>query len=155
MTGPPPQKDSLSFPLVQKSPVTSTSPQGSETILLVEDEDGVRSFVCRVLEESGYTVLEASKPSEALATCQQYEGPIHLLLTDVVMPQMSGRELAEELSSLRPKTKILYMSGYTDEAIFRHGVLDPGMPFLQKPFTTEVIVRKVRQVLDAYTVLPA
>jgi PAS domain S-box-containing protein len=132
----------------------TASPQGSETILLVEDEDGVRSFVRRVLQEKGYTVLEASKPGEALAICQQYKESIHLLLTDVVMPQMSGRELANKVSSLRPETKTLYMSGYTDEAIFRHGVLDPGVPFLQKPFATEVMVRKVRQVLDACPVRP-
>jgi two-component system cell cycle sensor histidine kinase/response regulator CckA len=133
----------------------ATPPRGSETILLVEDEDGVRSLVRRVLQESGYTVLEASRPNEALTTCQQYEGLIHLLFTDVVMPQMSGRELAEKLSSLRPETKTLYMSGYTDEAILHHGVLDPGMPFLQKPFTTEAIAHKVRQVLDASPVVPA
>jgi len=133
----------------------ATPPRGSETILLVEDEDGVRSLVRRVLQESGYTVLEASRPNEALTTCQQYEGLIHLLFTDVVMPQMSGRELAEKLSPLRPEMKTLYMSGYTDVAILHHGVLDPGMPFLQKPFTTEAIAHKVRQVLDASPVVPA
>jgi DNA-binding NtrC family response regulator len=133
----------------------ATPPRGSETILLVEDEDGVRSLVRRVLQESGYTVLEASRPNEALTTCQRYEGLIHLLFTDVVMPQMSGRELAEKLSPLRPEMKTLYMSGYTDEAILHHGVLDPGMPFLQKPCTTEAIAHKVRQVLDASPVVPA
>lgn len=127
----------------------SAPPQGSETVLLVEDEDGVRSLVRGILEAGGYKVLEANRPLRAWATCQQFEGPIHLLLTDVVMPQMNGPDLAEKLKSLRPDTKVLYMSGYTDGAILHHGVLEPGTPFLQKPFTPDVLARKVREVLDS------
>ena len=129
--------------------VQSAPPQGSETVLLVEDEDGVRSLVRGILEAGGYKVLEANRPLKAWATCQQFEGPIHLLLTDVVMPQMNGPDLAEKLKSLRPDTKVLYMSGYTDGAILYHGVLEPGTPFLQKPFTPDVLARKVREVLDS------
>jgi DNA-binding NtrC family response regulator len=126
-----------------------TSPlQGSETILLVEDEDSIRSLVRGILQANGYTVLEAGRPLEALEISKRFEGPIHLLFTDVVMPQMSGREVAEKISSERSNTKVLYMSGYTDQAIAHHGVLSPGVPFLQKPFTPEALTQKVRDVLD-------
>jgi len=101
-----------------------------------------------ILQASGYTVLEAGRPHEALEVSKKFEGPIHLLFTDVVMPQMSGREVAERISAARPSTKVLYMSGYTDNAIAHHGVLDPGVPFLQKPFTPQALAHKVREVLD-------
>ena len=128
--------------------IRTSQPQGSETILLVEDEESIRSLVLRILQAHGYTVLEAGRPYEALEISKKFDGPIHLLFTDVVMPQMSGREVAERISAARPNTKILYMSGYTDQAIAHHGVLNPGVPFLQKPFTPEALTLKVREVLD-------
>lgn len=124
------------------------SVRGSETVLVVEDETSLRKLVCGVLKSNGYRVLEASRGEEALRISGQHEGAVQLLLTDVVMPQMSGRHLAEQLASLRPQTKVLFMSGYTDDAIVHHGVLEPGMDFLQKPFTPESLARKVREVLD-------
>ena len=101
-----------------------------------------------LLQSRGYTVLEAGRPQDALEICKTFEGPIHLLFTDVVMPHMSGREVAEQVSAARPNTKVLYMSGYTDHAIAHHGVLNPGVPFLQKPFTPDLLAQKVREVLD-------
>ena len=136
---------------VQPVLIRTALPQGSETILLIEDEDSIRSLVRGILQAHGYTVLEAGRPSEALEICKHFEPPIHLLFTDVVMPQMSGREVAENITASRPNTKVLYMSGYTDQAIAHHGVLDPGVPFLQKPFTPEALVQKVREVLDMVT----
>ncbi len=123
-------------------------PRGSETVLLAEDEDGVRTFVVQALGALGYTVLEARDGSEALDHCATHAGPVHLLVTDVVMPRMSGRELADRAAALRPQVKVLYLSGYTDDAVVRHGLLSEGVAFLQKPFTTAVLARKVRQVLD-------
>ena len=123
--------------------------QGSETILLVEDEDSVREPVRQVLQRIGYTILEAREGDEALKICKHHEGAIALLVTDVVMPRMSGRELAEHLVSRYPKMKVLYLSGYTDDAILRHGVMESMTAFLQKPFTPEALARKVREVLDS------
>ncbi|MBI4165217.1 MAG: response regulator [Acidobacteria bacterium] len=134
---------------VQPPKVVSASQRGSETIIVVEDEEPVRSLVRRVLESKGYAVLTASTAEEATRICEQQEGKISLLLTDVVMPGMSGRKLAQHLGFSRPEMKILYMSGYTDNAIVHHGVLDPGTAFLQKPFTPDAILRKVREVLDS------
>jgi two-component system, cell cycle sensor histidine kinase and response regulator CckA len=128
-------------------PAAAASDTGSETILLVEDEDGVRGLVRQVLKRKGYSVLEARDGGEALLTCEHFHEPIHLLLTDVVLAHMSGRELAERLSALRPEMKVLYMSGYTDDAIVQHGVLSQETAFLQKPFTTDALARKVREVL--------
>ncbi|MEO6119772.1 MAG: ATP-binding protein [Terriglobales bacterium] len=121
---------------------------GSETVLLVEDEDGVRALVRQVLHKHGYTVLEARHGGEALLHCERHVGPIQLLLTDVVLEQMGGPELARRLSGIRPDMRVLYISGYTDDAIIHHGVLTEGTAFLQKPFTTEALARKIRQVLD-------
>jgi CheY-like chemotaxis protein len=124
--------------------------QGTETILLVEDEDGVRGLAKQVLLEHGYTVLEAKYGSEALQICSHYYEPIHLLLTDMVMPQgMSGRLLAEKTRKLLPDIKILYVSGYIDDVILKHGALDPNIPFLQKPFDPLDLLNKVREVLDS------
>ena len=134
--------------------IRASQPQGSETILLVEDEEGIRSLVLGILQARGYTVLEAGRPHEALEISKKFDGPIHLLFTDVVMPQMSGREVAEQISAARPNTKVLYMSGYTDHAIAHHGVLNPGVPFLQKPFTPEALTQKVREVLDVVPSAP-
>jgi two-component system, cell cycle sensor histidine kinase and response regulator CckA len=123
--------------------------RGSETILLVEDEDGVRTLIKQLLHRQGYIVIETRHGGEAMEECERYQSPIHLLLTDVVLTQMNGRELAQKLLPIRPEMKVLFMSGYSEEAIAQHGVLNPGTEFLQKPFTTEALIRKVREVLDA------
>jgi len=125
--------------------------RGHETILLVEDELEVRELARDVLEAQGYTVLEAPDALAALRICEARFGPIDLVLTDVVMPRMSGRELATQLATLRPAMPVVYMSGYTDTAIVHHGVLEPGTTFLQKPFTPDALVRKIRQALDSQT----
>jgi signal transduction histidine kinase len=122
--------------------------RGTETILVAEDEAVLRELVRHILETSGYTVLVAADGAEAMATCDRHAGPIHLMLSDVVMPQMGGRELAERLAAVRPDMKVLYMSGYTSDAIVHHGMLKPGTHFLQKPFTPEGLTTKVREVLD-------
>jgi signal transduction histidine kinase len=121
---------------------------GTETVLLVEDEPGVRAFVRDTLGLFGYTVLEARHGIEALMIGTRHAGPIHLLITDVVMPQMDGREIADRLGPLRSEMKVLYMSGYTDDAVVSHGVLEAGTAFLQKPFTPDALARKIRDVLD-------
>ncbi len=122
---------------------------GVETILLVEDEDTVRRLVRRALEACGYRVLEAADGAAALALSSQADAPIAMLVTDVVMPQMSGRELVARLAGLRPGLRVLYMSGYTDTAIAQHGVLDDTSYYLQKPFTMRMLTEKVREILDA------
>jgi PAS domain S-box-containing protein len=124
-------------------------PRGTETVLVVEDEPGVRAVILRTLREQGYTVLEARHGLEALHLGTQPLEKIHLLLTDVVMPQVSGREVAENLTRIHPELRVLYMSGYTDDAVVRHGILAEGAIFLQKPFTPDVLAHKVRAVLDA------
>ncbi len=121
---------------------------GSETVLLVEDEDKVRSIASLILRRAAYQVIEAREPAEALSVCKQHPEQIHLLLTDVVMPKMNGRQLAERVKALRPTVKVLFMSGYTDDAILRHDVLGSDVAFLQKPFTPDSLTRKVREVLD-------
>ena len=124
-------------------------PRGPETILLVEDEEALRDLAQETLQTQGYTVLPACHGEEALRLYHQHAGPIHLMVTDVVMPEMNGRELARRLIGPRSELKVLYMSGYAGEAVVRHGVLDNGNAFLQKPFTVDVLARKVREVLDA------
>ena len=123
--------------------------QNGERILLVEDEVALRSLVRGILVSTGYNVLEAGHSVDALLISNQHQGPIHLLLTDIVMPGMTGRELAEQLCIFHPNMKVLYVSGYTDDAYVQHGVLKAQAAFLQKPFTPEALARKVRQVLDA------
>ena len=122
---------------------------GHETVLLVEDEAAVRVLVRRVLDRNGYRVLEAESGVQAVQLIQGNSEKIHLLLTDVVMPGMSGPELASRLAGANPDMRVLFMSGYTDEAIVHHGVLDPGIALLEKPFTPEVLLRKLREILDA------
>jgi two-component system cell cycle sensor histidine kinase/response regulator CckA len=140
-----PRVDDAVQPIAAARP--SGSLKGSETILVVEDEESVRQLVQRVLQRFGYSVLLASTPTEASTVVRARSGPIHLLISDVVLPQMSGRALAEELLGHEPAMRVLYMSGYTDDAIVHHGVLDQGTPFLQKPFTPDALARKVREVL--------
>ncbi|HEY0764322.1 MAG TPA: response regulator [Pyrinomonadaceae bacterium] len=124
-------------------------PRGRETVLLTEDEDPVRRLIKTILESNGYQVLEATCGEDALALYKEHTGPVDLIVTDVVMPKMSGRELAENLKTVSPDIKVLYLSGYTDDAIVRHGLLDQKMSFLQKPFTPDALLRKVREALAA------
>jgi CheY-like chemotaxis protein len=122
--------------------------RGSETVLLVEDEEGLRELIAELLVDSGYNVLTAGDPTKALETAERYEGVIHLLLADVVMPQMNGRELAIRVKERRPDVRVLYMSGYTEDAIANRGVLEPGVSLISKPFTQESLSRKLRELLD-------
>jgi two-component system, cell cycle sensor histidine kinase and response regulator CckA len=129
-------------------PATQGLPGGNEVVLLVEDQDRVRGLTREVLSRCGYTVLEAPNGCEGLKLVQEHRGPIHLLMTDVVMPEMNGRALADRLASLRPEIRVLFTSGYTDGAVVRHGVLKAKTAFLQKPFTPDGLAAKVREVLD-------
>jgi len=144
----------LYLPRIQElaTPVEATvhnaPARGRETILLVEDEDVVRELAREALEEGGYTVLEARHPGEALLVAEQQGDGLDLLLTDVVMPHMSGPELAQRLREQRPGLRVLFMSGYTDDATLRRGVLRSEVFFLQKPFTPEVLSQRVRETLD-------
>ncbi|HEY6462519.1 MAG TPA: PAS domain S-box protein [Polyangiaceae bacterium] len=133
------------------APRTSVHPatlEGHETVLLVEDEEQLRSVTRSILERAGYHVVVARTPNEALALCEVHPMALDMLLTDVVMPEMSGAELARRVMATRPGIRTLCMSGYTDETIIRHGILEKGIAFLQKPFTPDLLVRKVREVLD-------
>jgi PAS domain S-box-containing protein len=130
------------------APARARAARGSETVLLAEDEAPVRAVARQVLERQGYTVLEAPSAEAALDIATRYSGAIHLLLTDVIMPGLSGRELATRLADLRPEARVIFMSGYTDDAVTRHGVLEPGLAYLQKPFTPDALGQKVREVLD-------
>ncbi|MBU4185585.1 MAG: transporter substrate-binding domain-containing protein [Proteobacteria bacterium] len=145
----------ISFPRVAEDVVAGKEQEkfageisGSETVLIVEDDDALRNLAKNVLKKYGYTILEAENGEKALNVSETYEGSIHLLLTDVVMPKMSGSDLAEKLQSIRPETRVIYMSGYTDNAIVHHGVLAPGLNFIEKPFSPEGLARKAREVLD-------
>jgi PAS domain S-box-containing protein len=123
--------------------------RGSETVLLVEDEDMVRNLATELLKENGYTVLEASGGEEAIRLCRNHKEPIHLLITDVVMPKMSGKDVARRLQMVHPESRVLFMSGYTDEAIVHHGIVDSHIAFIQKPFSETALMQKIRDVLDA------
>jgi len=131
----------------EQTPVDDLS--GSETVLIVEDDDSLRKLARKTLQHHGYKILEAENGEGALRICKEHEGPIQLMITDVVMPKMGGKETAERLQPLHPQMKVIYMSGYTDDAIVHHGVLAPGLNFIEKPFTLEGLARKVREVLDA------
>src|SRR5439155_24154802 len=123
-------------------------PGGHETVLVVEDELTLGRLFRGSLDVAGYTVLEATQGDEALRISQAHLGPIHLLVTDVELPGLSGRELAQRVTARRPETKVLFISGYTDDAVLRHGVLHAESAFLQKPFTSDVLTGKVREVLQ-------
>jgi PAS domain S-box-containing protein len=142
-----PHATSADPPVRQEAAVSA--PARGETILLVEDEETVRRLAERILRSAGYHIISASEPHEALRLSQEYLDPVHLLATDVVMPNMSGRDLATHLVATRPDTRVLYLSGYTDPGILRQGLLAVEAAFLQKPFTAEGLLAKVREVLDA------
>jgi CheY-like chemotaxis protein len=137
---PPPPK------IPHKAPPTSV--KGTETILVVEDEIVVRELAVQILKSQGYQVLEAGHGLEALQVVQELDGPLHLLLTDVVMPEMNGKDLAERLQAQRPDVRVIFMSGYSENVIAEHGILDEGIAFLPKPFSLEVLTQKIRAVLD-------
>jgi CheY-like chemotaxis protein len=143
------------LPLVEESaqrhamPAVAKLPRGTETILVVEDAPAVRTVIRQVLERQGYTVLEAPNGEAAFALATKHHGPIHLLLTDVVMPGVNGRQLSEQLARPRPDMLVLFTSGYTDDSVVRHGILESGIAYLQKPFTPDGLARKVREVLDS------
>jgi two-component system, cell cycle sensor histidine kinase and response regulator CckA len=133
---------------VNGDPPTERKP-GTETVLLVEDEAGLRKLIQGILVSRGYTVLQAADAGEALDVCERHTGPIHLFLTDIIMPGMSGQDLATLVAQKRPRLKVLYMSGHSDHAILDHGEIESGAAFLRKPFTPEILLSKIRQVLDA------
>jgi signal transduction histidine kinase/ActR/RegA family two-component response regulator len=134
---------------VRRPVVTAAAPRGSETLLLVEDEEGVRELISEWLTGHGYAVLAAGNGTEAIALAEGHTGPIDLLIADVIMPQMGGPALAARLVPMRPEMRVIYMSGYADEAIGDPDVLAAGAAFLQKPFSLDVLVRKIREILDA------
>jgi CheY-like chemotaxis protein len=125
---------------------------GTETVLVVEDEEALRELTCALLEDSGYTVIEASDVEDAMQTAKDLQRRIDLLLTDVVMPRLDGKELANQMAVLRPGLKVLYMSGYTDDVIVHRGVLTRGTLLVQKPFTKSTLLQKVREALGSQVV---
>jgi DNA-binding NtrC family response regulator len=135
----------------QKPKPETTPQQGSETILLVEDETAILKMTTIMLKRLGYTLISASGPGEALRLCRSFSGEIDMLMTDVVMPEMSGRDLADKLLRHYPNLKCLYMSGYTADVIAHHGVLDEGIQFINKPFSRQDLARKIREVLESST----
>ena len=137
---------------LDRAPDTAALPRGFETVLLAEDENGVRELARQYLETSGYKVIEASNGNEALELAANYKDPIHLLLTDVVMPGISGRELADRLSAIRPDVRILFMSGYTEQAVVHHGIVAADAILLQKPFTLGTLASKLREILAVESV---
>ncbi len=144
-----PRAAGLPGPVVIPSTRPALSDRGTETVLVVEDEEPVRNLVHELLRSHGYDVLVAPNPTEAARIAAQHTGTIHLLLTDVVMPGIDGRELANRLQPSRPEMKVIFMSGYSGNVVVHHGVLDEGVAFLQKPIMPEPFLRSVRDVLDA------
>ena len=130
-------------------PVDAQALRGTETVLVLEDQAEVRTSIEKTLGRFGYASLVAAEGPSALAAMRAHDGPIHLMLADVVLPGTSGREITRQVLAERPSMRVLYMSGYTEDAIHHHGVLDPGLAFIQKPFTGDALVRKIREVLDA------
>jgi len=128
-----------------RTPIEKLS--GSETILIVEDDDRLRKLLRITLEKYGYKVLDAGNGEEAIEICNSYDGIIQLMITDVVMPKMNGKEAVDRIQPLYPKMKVIFMSGYTDDAISHHGVLEPGLNFIEKPFKHEQLALKIREVL--------
>jgi CheY-like chemotaxis protein len=143
-----PRTDKPAEEIEPKVPRKEELPRGRETVLVVEDESAIRVFVAQVLRNQGYNVVEATGSGEAFLLAEKFPKEIDLLLTDVIMPAMNGPELAERLAAIHPEMKVLYMSGYPDETIARHGVLKKGVNFLQKPFTIEDLLASLRKVLD-------
>jgi CheY-like chemotaxis protein len=146
----------IQFPRVQEPLVKQETegesgdiPSGKETILLVEDEELIRRAAHELLNVLGYSVLVAENGLAALQVAQIFDKPIHLLLTDVVMPKMNGRELAEKMKEIHPETNVLFMSGYTDDIITRHGVLEEGTNFIEKPFAPSILAIKIREILES------
>jgi CheY-like chemotaxis protein len=140
--------------IVVPVPDAPTAPRGTETVLVVEDDEEVRKLVREILMTIGYAVLETADPAAAEELCVTSTVPVSLLLTDVVMPGMSGPQLAESIKAVCPGVKVLYLSGYTADALRRHGVEDPGITLLAKPFQPEQLARRVREVLDSRLDLP-
>jgi CheY-like chemotaxis protein len=138
--------------VVEPAGAEQKASHGFETILLVEDEEAILNLAATILKRHGYKVLTARAPGEALVLLELYGGPIHLIITDVVMPEMNGRMLMEKLQVLRPTAKALFMSGYTADAIARQGIIEEGVQFLEKPFSVLALVRKVREVLDQQSI---
>jgi DNA-binding NtrC family response regulator len=127
--------------------VAARTANGKATILIVEDDPGIRELSTKILSRNGYEVLAAEGGEEARRICERHDGVIHVLLSDVVMPGMNGPMVADMLTKLRPGLKVVFMSGYTDDAIVRHGVIERDLPFLQKPFTPERLANKIVEVL--------
>jgi CheY-like chemotaxis protein len=144
----PEVSSATAFKAEEYKPMPKEGTRASETILLVEDEEAVRGLTSRILEKQGYRVIAAQHGKEAMDIATKEEGKIDLVLTDIVMPGMNGRGLVERLAGIRPRIKSLYMSGYTDDDIVRRGFVEPSKSFLQKPFTSEALLRTVRKVLD-------
>jgi PAS domain S-box-containing protein len=142
------REESLSCPISSEGKSEEKIAQPTETILVVEDEDIVRKLAEEILQKCGYTVLSAADGKEALSLCEEHTGSIDLLLTDIIMPGMNGCQLAKRLSHQWPEIRVLYISGYTDDLVVRHGELDPGTEFLQKPFTSKILTTKIRRILD-------
>ena len=149
-----PRAEGAVIPVAVHLPESAPSPLGTETVLVAEDDEGVRNLMRGVLQSLGYRVLDASRGSDALAISNRHSGPIHLLITDVVMPELSGRELADQLVAARPELEVLYLSGYAEDALLHHGMSKAEMAFLQKPFTPASLAIKVRDTLDGARAMP-